>query len=343
MGRPTIYSDIARFTLRTHTATKALLQEVADETNRTLNQTINETLEDYLKDYYKKDIKDTGEKKERSGMLESDGIKHEAKIIAFSNNKGGVAKTTTCTALAVLMGKRQKRVLVIDIDIQRNASDLMGYNSCSEVATVKDYLTAFFDGGKKQPVQNFIHSTEYKNIDVIVSDPGMQHSFESTFLQTCSERGDLIGHLFNDIRKLGIYDYVLVDTQPSMGLLVTSTFKCADWVVIPTDADKHGIEGAINVCNFITMRKEDGMIAAKVAGVLFVRADERTALSKAIPAFKSSLIENGIHCFNTFIPQNTDVPKSRMNSKPVTAMYPASKASKKYEALLSELEVIING
>lgn len=329
--------------MRTSSATKDLLQEIADETGRTLNQVINDTLDDYLKSYYKKDLLKTAKVKERTKMLEPDGIKHEAKIIAFTNNKGGVAKTTTCTSLAVLLNKKKKRVLIVDLDIQRNTSDLMGYDEDNGEPTVRDYFQAFFDGGKKQPVSNFIMSTGYKNVDVILASHDMQLDFESTLLRVSSDRGDLVKRFFDDIRNLELYDYILIDTAPSMGLLVTSTYKYSDWLVIPTDADKQAIDGAINVCNFIAMREEDEMIAAKVAGVVFVRADERTALSKAIPAFRGELAEAGIPCFNTFIPQNADVPKARMNSKPVTDIYPMSKASKKYEALLSELEAKING
>lgn len=349
MGRPAVYEEKIRMHVSTDAKIKDRLQILADKTGKNLSQLVNEAMTKVLDDYAEKgtysDIDNDNEKKgERENMLTQDGKTHEAKFIVFSNNKGGAAKTTTCTSLAVLFNNKNYRVLVIDLDMQKNASDLLGYRYNSKNPSVADYLSSFFDGGEKEDIKNIILGTKYSNVDVIVADRKMQGTFEQHVRDTSADRGDLIGHLFRDIRKLNIYDIVLVDTQPSMGVLVTSSYKEADYIIIPTEPDIHGIEGAQKVCSFVKMRRNDGNKIADIAGILFVRAVAGTQLSKLIPTFKASL-EDGmkIHCFNTMIPQSTDVPKARMERLPVTDKYPNSKVSKNYAALLTEVEEIING
>ena len=126
-----------------------------------------------------------------------------------------------------------------------------------------------------------------------------------------------------------------------MGIIVTSTYKESDWLIIPTEPEKYGIEGSVKVCNFVNTRIMDELPVAKIAGIVFVKTDERTALAKAIPAFRQQLEEMGAHCFQTTIPHSADVPKARMNGCAVTDLYPLSKPSLKYIELFKELEEVV--
>ena len=325
-----------------------MLKVISDKSGESVNQIINEGLKLVFSKYSSQGLvftkaKDTTVKERRGKMIQPDNRDHAGHIVAFTNNKGGVAKTTTCTSIAVLLGEQGKNVLVVDFDMQKNASDLMGYDFDSDNPSVADYFRTYFNNGRERDVKNYILPTRYSNVDVMIADPNMQTDFEHTLQSVSVARGDLVGHLFKDLKALNLYDYILVDTQPSMGVLVISTYMEADWLVIPADTDKHGIEGAVKVCNFIEMRHADGLKAANIAGVVFVRADERTSIAKAMPEIRHDLTEGHIRCFNSSIPQSADVPKARMEGYTVTDRYPFSKVSKRYESLLAELEDVIHG
>lgn len=344
MGRKQVYEDAVKINFFTSSASKARLQLLSKRTDQNISALINEGIEKVCQDYEKKGYYSDlikNEEMERENMIEADGKQHDTKIIAFSNHKGGVAKTTTCTALAVLLGRKNKNILVLDLDTQRNASDQMGYGLTSEAVTIEGYFQTYFKKQKIHDVTQYIQPTRYKNIDAMFCSTRMQMSFEQQLKDVSLDRGDLVGHLMKDIKKLGIYDYVLVDTSPSFSFIVTSAIKSSDWLVLPVESDKYGLEGAMEAIAFVRQREDDELPVAKIAGVLFARVVTNTTMSKEIPAIKQQLEAVGVHTFRTFIPQSTDVPKSRAEGRPVTDKYPASKASKKYEEMLDELIEVI--
>lgn len=346
MARPKEYDNKIRLTLSTDYQIRERLRIVSIRSDKNVNQLINEGIDLVFDEYEKQgiysDLHPHTSTKERHDMIQSDGQERKTAVITITNNKGGVAKTTTCASLAVVASKKKKRVLVIDLDIQMNTSDLMGYPIGSTEPNVANYLETFFDAQMGTvDIKNYILPTRYKNVDVMISSPKMQVNFEQTLQTVSSNRGDLVGRMIKNIKKLGLYDYVFIDTQPSMGIIVTSTYKESDWLIIPTEPEKYGIEGSVKVCNFVNTRIMDELPVAKIAGIVFVKTDERTALAKAIPAFRQQLEEMGAHCFQTTIPHSADVPKARMNGCAVTDLYPLSKPSLKYIELFKELEEVI--
>ena len=346
MSRQPVYKDGIRVSIRMDGDTKAKLEIASKKTGQTVTGIINEAMTEKL-EKFKNDgmiintVARTGEM-ERLTMLAEDGKNHDTKIVAFTNNKGGVAKTTSCSAVSHLMSKKY-RVLVIDLDMQMNTSELFGYAFGNKETTVADYLATYFNDGTERNLPDYIHPTKYDNVDVMIAAHRMQTYFEQTVRTVGADRGDLIGRLFKEIKALNIYDFVFVDTSPSIGVLVTSTYKEADWLIIPTEADSMSIDGAFKVSSFIKRRELDELKSAKIAGVLFARAVTNTAMTKAIPVYKEQFEKHNIHCFTTSIPQTSDVPKSREESITVSDKYPSSKATKAYEAVCKELEGIING
>ena len=275
--------------------------------------------------------------------------KHDTKIIVISNNKGGVAKSTTCTSIAHLAGKKGYRILVIDLDTQMNASELLGYpprskNSAGKpYPSVADYLSTFFEEDYDYPdVNKYILDTPYENVDVMLGSFKMQSEFEQSLKTASLENGDLMEHLFVDIKQLNKYDLVFIDTPPHLGVHVTSAFRFADYLIATTDPDKMGVEGVVKVCSYIQKREKKRLPVAQIAGVIFCKVDERNLLGKAIPIYVEQLNAMSIPAFMTVIPISVDVSKSRTLSKPVTEVFPSSKVTKKYKLVLEELEGILN-
>ena len=334
---------------------KTQLLALGESVNKGLSELLMEGARDLLERYSAQGVPDKQQApeepentwilKERDFMLQPDGNSHNGITFVVTNNKGGVAKTTSCTAMAYVAAKKKHRVLVIDADMQGNASQLLGHAIDEEeqpnlAAYFAEYITAI---EKKKPfpeVKDYILATDYKNMDVIIASSDLQGRLEDSVKEMNANYDNLMEILVNDIKKLNIYDFIFIDTQPSMNVFVTSSLFAADYALIPTDVDIQGIEGAIKLSDWIAQRSSRRRIA-KVAGVFFTRADERTAMAKNIPAFKEQLKEMEINCFRTVISQCSDVPNSRANSKPVTVMYPAAKASKKYENLLGEVVEVI--
>lgn len=267
--------------------------------------------------------------------------------IVFSNNKGGVAKTATCTALACIANKDKKKVLVVDMDMQANTSFLLGYQNGDELKNLATYFAQAVksisrdDENLFPKVSDYILPTEYKNVDIMLGDIDLQGPLEQYVKDASISYGNLVEIMLDDIKSLDKYDYVYIDTSPSMSIFVTGAISAADWTVIPTDVDRCGIDGAFKIAAFIRQRAKR-FKSSKIAGVLFTRTDDRTAISKSIPSFKNSFEKSGIPCLEVNIPNNVDVPNSRMIGKPVTDQYPDCKASKKYVQLYKELEKMIN-
>lgn len=281
-------------------------------------------------------------------MLTSDGKDHATKAVVVTNNKGGVAKTTSCASLAFLLGKQDKKVLVIDADMQGNLTKIFEH-SRGERRGLADYLNDFHDRFKKQnptspDVTEYIRPSYYKNVDVICGDVRLSGSVEDFVKTVTAEYDNPMLYLIDDIKNLNIYDYIFIDTAPSMSIIVSNFILASDWALVPTDVDVQGIEGATKVASFIKMRmaKKTPTPIAKLAGVFFTRVDQRTSMGKNLSAFKTEIFDPlGIKSFESFIPQSADVPTAIANQKPVVDMYPVAKASKKYAALLEEVVTII--
>lgn len=354
MGRPPGIITKVRSNVNIDIKMKESLQILSIKTGKTLSTLVNEGLELIIDKYEKDGIYSSIQPedtltKERLFMQQPDGQQHDAKALVVTNNKGGVAKTTSCASLAILLGKQQKRVLIIDADMQGNLSTLFGYSISAQTTGLASYLKDFNDGFQQQAeespdVTNYILPTNYKNVDIIRGDVRLNGPIEDSVKNITAEFDNPMTYLLDDIKALNIYDYIIIDTAPSMGILVTNFILSSDYAIIPTDVDLQGIEGARKISSFINRcgKRKGNNKVAKLLGTFFTRADLRTSMGKGIESFKSSFFEpDGIYCFKTFIPQSADVPTAIANGKPVAEMYPATKATKKYADLLEEVVTLI--
>lgn len=192
------------------------------------------------------------------------------KIYVVANQKGGIGKTTTATALASILSKNGKKVLFIDSDKQGNSSDTYKAQIDS-VATLYDVL---LDDDRIE-ISEAIQYT--KNGDIVASDPLLRKADKILY-----DDIDGVFRLDDTLKKLKGYDYVIIDTNPSIDAILKSCLIACDEVIIPVTADRYALQGLSQLNEAITSIKRRQNPRLKVAGLLLVKYDKRTNLSKDV-------------------------------------------------------------
>ena len=333
---------------------KQRLDVLCTKLDKSVSSIINDAVGEILRKYenqgiYNQPMVQDNNKKELYRMLETDGQKHKGTSIVIANHKGGVGKTTMTASLAVLMAKKGKRVLLIDLDAQMNLSNLFGYGAEDDKKNIAYYIGDCMskisnDEDDYADISDVIRGTSYNSINIITASSRMRDdNFGSSIMRA---NGSLITQTVFDIvldkiRALSIYDYVLIDSSPNMNETILSAIRAADWVLSPTDIDIDGFKGTYKIDKFIKSVSKRGVKVAKLAGVVFNRANTSRGMTKAIPEFKGQFANAGIHCFNTVIPEVAIVSNEKINNRIAVDVRPTSKISKKYEVLLEEVVKII--
>lgn len=246
------------------------------------------------------------------------------KIISFLNIKGGVAKTTSCVNVAAALGKLGKKVLIIDLDPQSNATKYLGmYDSrirgSYELLSGEDVSISItkYDGMWLVPA----------NIKLIAS--------ESEILADTKKARETRLRKWLSSKPQEIFDYVLIDCPPSLGMISINALTASDYVLVPLKIDKFSLDGFEYLLNSINSVKEEFNERLNLLGV-FVTMDRATKINKDI---KQELKEElGDLLFKQTIRENVDVIKSTFESTPLIYFNNRANASKDYKSLVEELE-----
>lgn len=333
---------------------KKRLDVLCLKTSRSASSLLNDALGDLLDKYENhgvySDISLPEKRNEEDlKMLEPDGKNHKGTSIIIANHKGGVGKTTTTASLAILASKRDKRILLVDLDAQMNLSNLFGYDNDRDNKNIAGYvgqcINCIANDEEDYPeVSEVIQGTSYKNIDIITASSRMRDdSFGSAIMKANNTliTQTVFDIMLEKIKALNLYDYIIIDSSPNMNTTVLSAIRATDWVISPTDVDMDGFKGAYKINSFIKSVEKRGVKVAKLAGVVFNRANASRGMTKAVPEFKSQFVEADIHCFNTVIPEMAIVSNEKISSRIAVDVRPTSKITKKYSSLLDEVVNII--
>lgn len=337
-------------TIRIDPQAKRELEVLKTKVGKTVSTLCQEGIESLIKRYQDEGVytEVVHEERMREKMLESDGKNHKGVSILFANNKGGVGKTTVTTSLAVLAAKEGYRVLVIDLDGQMNLSNRFGYDHSNNDTSITNYIKSCIDevmqnkkaSDRTYPsAENYICPTHIKNLDIIPSDLWLGDDILGTDTLRANSKfmnSTVMDKILDKIRELNLYDLILIDSSPSFSEIITSTVRASDWVVIPTDVDTDGFKGVDELVDYIN-GFEEGMKVAKIAGVLFNRANSTRGLTKSIPGLKNAFKEKGISCFDTVIPETAIVSNTKAEGRIAVEARPNDKLTKKYTELLREL------
>jgi chromosome partitioning protein len=245
------------------------------------------------------------------------------RIIAVSNQKGGVRKSTSTQAIASILTRRGHKVLAIDIDAQGNLSDSV--NAVTEdTNTIYEVLKQ--EASPDEAIQHFA------DFDIIPADIVLA-SAEQTLAQTGKEY-----RLKEALEKItNPYDFILIDTPPSLGLLTVNAFTAADEVLIPTTAGKFAAKGIKELFNTVKSVKKYFNHDLFIKGILFTQFDPRTNNSKDIRALVEKMGEAlDIPVFQTFIRSRVAVEEAQARGQSLLNYTGCEDVIEDYENFLNE-------
>lgn len=248
-----------------------------------------------------------------------------SKIMAITNQKGGVGKTTTAINLAAALAEADQKVLVIDFDPQANATSGFGIEINDEDKTIMDILT---NGAS---IRDAIIENVLPNLDLIAGDVVLSSLESETFNDINKERK--LKEILEGIRD--DYDFIIIDCPPSVGMLTVNALVASDSTIIPVQCEYFALEGLSQVLDVIDLIKEKMNPKLKVEGILFTMYDGRTKLAQdVVKEVKENLSEN---IFKTLIPRNVRLAEAPSNGLTILNYDSSSSGAEGYRKLASEI------
>lgn len=252
-----------------------------------------------------------------------------AKVIAVYNNKGGVAKTSSCSNIGSALTVMGKNVLLIDCDPQANLTVSVGVDDEKLDITIYDLLKSA--SITKSSVSKVIVHTIYKNLDIIPSDITLSDAEIS--LSTALSRETILRRIVNTVRS--DYDYIFIDCPPSLGLLSINALCASDSIIVPVVPDYFSIKGLNHLLNTYNAVKQNINPDLSICGILLTKFNRRKNLSNNI---KENLINAfGNSVFNTMIRIDCKIEYAQDNQIPAIFYSPTSHASEDYRNVANEI------
>jgi chromosome partitioning protein len=251
---------------------------------------------------------------------------HElAKIIAIANQKGGVAKTTTAVNLSACLALEGKKVLLVDIDPQGNATSGVGVDRNKLTVSIYDLLL-----GEAQPEQAVI-SLPFENFDLIPAIINLAGA--EIEMVELKKREYLLRNVLQQLRDQ--YNYIFIDCPPSLGLLTINALTAADSILIPIQCEYYALEGVGQLLQTVQLVQQHLNPRLELAGVLLTMFDARTNLAIQVVDEVKDYFGNKV--FKTIIPRNVRLSEAPSHGKPVVIYDPRSRGAQVYQELAREL------
>jgi chromosome partitioning protein len=246
------------------------------------------------------------------------------KIIGICNQKGGTGKTTTAINLASYLGLAGKKILLIDMDPQGNATSGLGFNA-EEKKSVYDVIS----GNEK--IEESIYPTQWPQISIIPSHISLTGG--EIELVNIENREQRLKEELNKIRE--DFSYIIIDAPPSLGLLTVNVLVAADSVIVPIQCEYYALEGVSKLLHTTELVKERLNSVLEIEGVLLTMADFRTRLTlQVIEEVRKFFKEK---TFNTIIPRNIKLAEAPSFGKPIHFYDPVCVGAKAYLNLTEEI------
>ena len=247
-------------------------------------------------------------------------------IISIANQKGGIGKTTTATSLATILSDKGYKTLLIDSDLQGNSTDTFRAKF-EGVSTLYDVLLEDHPAN----INDVIQHTEMG--DIIASDPLLREA--DSKLSTKGIAGYKI--LKNALSTLTGYDFVIIDTAPTVNMVLRNVLVASDYVIIPITADRYGFQGLYEF-NILIQDAQELNDKLKIAGILLVRYNSRTILAREV---RETLIEEahniGTKLIETSIRECNKVKEAQTMQSTLIKYDRTCSAAKDYMNLVDEL------
>ena len=244
-------------------------------------------------------------------------------IISFTNQKGGVGKTTSAVNIAATVAALDKKVLLFDIDPQGNAST--GFMDRSNLNSSYNVIT------ENLPITDAIYHTEFKNLDLVPSSIDMASA--ELEIADVPARERIIKAALSVVKDK--YDYIFIDCPPALGLLTINALTASDGLIIPCPCEFYALEGLVQLTNTVESIKEYHNPSLEIVGVLVTMYNSRLNLSQSIINDLRSHFGNLL--FKTTVVRNVRLAEAPSYGTPVLYLDKFSKGAQNYIAVAKEL------
>lgn len=251
------------------------------------------------------------------------------KVIAIANQKGGVGKTTTSVNLGACLAYIGKKVLMVDIDPQGNATSGVGIEKADVAQCIYDVLVDDVEAKK------VIKPTSVENLDVIPATIQLAGA-EIELVPTIS-REVRLKRALEEVRD--DYDYIIIDCPPSLGLLTINALTASDSVLIPVQCEYYALEGLSQLLNTVRLVQKHLNHDLRIEGVLLTMLDARTNLGIQVIEEVKKYFQDKV--YKTIIPRNVRLSEAPSHGEPIIIYDPKSRGTEVYLDLAKE--VVVNG
>ena len=254
-----------------------------------------------------------------------------SKTIALVNQKGGVGKTTTSINLAASLGVLNKKVLLIDLDPQGNASTGVGIIKGDVDKSIYDLLLG------RCLAHDAIVKTNFKNLSIIPATINLAGA-DIELIEKAKQNPEFQKNLQLRLalkEVSGEYDYIIIDCPPSLGLLTTNALTAADSVLIPVQCEFFALEGIMQLLNSIMLAQKKLNPNLQIEGVLLTMLDSRTNLGLEVVEEIRGFFKERV--YNTLIPRLIRLTEAPSHGKPIVAYDPMSRGTEAYLNLAKEV------
>lgn len=246
------------------------------------------------------------------------------KIVSFSNQKGGVGKTTTCVNMAAYIASTGKKVLLVDIDPQGNATTGLGFSKSTLKKSVYNVLI------DDERVSDNILQTELTGLDVLPSNIDLAGAEVELVYKRSREK--VLKNALEEVRAN--YDYIFIDCPPSLGLLTINALAASDSIIIPIQSEYYALEGLSQLMNSITLVKQHLNPNLDVDGVVLTMYDSRSLISKQIAEEIKKFFTKRL--FEIVVPRNVRLVEASSYGRPIMMHDPKCTGARAYKALTME-------